>query len=127
MVNESELPINAVNHNEPKVLTGSGQNGKGAGGELSAFRLVDVASPAKRQDLTHSVTRVRQGKPVRLLRSAQPLAPEESEPQGEPTGVRVEDARKSECPPVTGGTEACALPEREADFGRVFDHDYGWS
>lgn len=65
-VNGSELSINVVNHNEPKVLTGLDQKVREQAGELSALRLVDVASPAKRQGLTRSVRRIKQGKPVRL-------------------------------------------------------------
>lgn len=54
MVNESELLINVVSYDEPKMLTGSHQKGKWLGVGISLISTVDVTPPAKRQDLTHS-------------------------------------------------------------------------
>ncbi len=57
-----------------------------------------VVPPAKRQRLTYSGAHAERGKPVYLPQK-------ESEPQGEPIGVRVWDSRKSECPAVMVGIE----------------------
>ena len=58
--------------------------------------------PAERQDLTHAGTCTERGKPVHL-----PVvtAIRESEPQGEPMGLRVRDSGGSECLPVMGRIE----------------------
>ena len=55
----------------------------------------DVAPPAERRDLTHSGTHAERGKPVVLSRGFVLLG--ESEPQGEPKGLRVSEDGKSEC------------------------------
>ena len=89
-VNESELPINVVKANEPKMLTGSNQNGAWSSSELTMSSGVDVAPPAERPHLTHSVAYAERGKPVAL-----PWW--ESESQDEPRGVRAGDNRTSEC------------------------------
>jgi hypothetical protein len=64
MVNESELLINVVNGNKPKMLRGLNQNGKWSGLEVTNSSNVDVAPPAKRQNLTCSGTQAERGKPV---------------------------------------------------------------
>ena len=51
---------------------------------------VDVAPPAKRQDLTHSGIYAERGKPVIFLFA------KESKPRGKPTGWRVWETGKSE-------------------------------
>lgn len=64
MVNESELLVNVVNENKPKMLIGLNQNGQWSGSEITMFSDVDAAPPAERQHLTHSVTQAERGKPV---------------------------------------------------------------
>jgi hypothetical protein len=61
--------------------------------------IADVEPPAERRNLTYAGTCTERGKPVDL-----PVvtAIRESEPQGEPMGLRVEDGGKSECLPVMG-------------------------
>ena len=56
--------------------------------------IADVEPPAERRDLTYAGTCTERGKPVDL-----PVvtATRESEPQGEPMGLRVRDGGKSEC------------------------------
>ena len=67
MVNESELLINAVNGNKPKMLTGLNQNGMWSGLEVTNSSNVDVEPPAKRQDLTRSGIYAERGNPVIFL------------------------------------------------------------
>ena len=67
MVNESELLINVVNGNKPKMLTGLNQKGKWSGLEATISSNVDVAPPAKRQNLTYSGIYAERGKPVIFL------------------------------------------------------------
>jgi hypothetical protein len=61
--------------------------------------IADVEPPAERRNLTYAGTCAERGKPVDL-----PVvtATRESEPQGEPMGLRVEDGGRSECLPVMG-------------------------
>jgi hypothetical protein len=56
--------------------------------------VADVVPPAERRNLTCAGTCTERGKPVDL-----PVvtATRESEPQGEPMGLRVEDGGRSEC------------------------------
>jgi hypothetical protein len=56
--------------------------------------IADIALPAERRNLTCAGTCTERGKPIGL-----PVvtATRESEPQGEPTGLWVEDGGKSEC------------------------------
>ncbi len=63
MVNESELLINVVINEQPKMLRGCNQNGKWSSSEVQLVSDVDVAPPAKRQHLTYSGTHVERGKP----------------------------------------------------------------
>ena len=61
--------------------------------------IADVEPPAERRNLPYAGTCTERGKPVGL-----PVvtATRESEPQGEPKGLRVGDGGKSECLPVAG-------------------------
>ena len=67
MVNESELLINAVIANKPKMLTGLNQNGKWSRLRATISLNVDIAPSAKRQDLTHSGIYAERGNPVIFL------------------------------------------------------------
>jgi len=68
----------------------------------------DVAPPVERRNLTYAGTCTERGKPVGLPCPSTQSADQktgrarESEPQGEPMGLRAEDGGKSECLPVTG-------------------------
>lgn len=73
MVNESELLINVVNVNKPKVLTGLNQKGKGPSTDAGTSSVADDAPPAERQDLTHTGTHTKRGKPVSLPLGKQPV------------------------------------------------------
>jgi hypothetical protein len=61
--------------------------------------IADVEPPAERRSLTYAGTCTERGKPEDL-----PVvtATRESEPQGEPMGLRVRDGGRSECLPVMG-------------------------
>ena len=61
--------------------------------------IADVEPPAERRSLTYAGACAKRGKPEDLLVVT---ATQESEPQGEPMGLRVEDGGKSECLPVMG-------------------------
>jgi len=61
--------------------------------------ITDVAPPAERRNLTYAGTCTERGKPVGLLVDT---STQESEPQGEPTGLRVRDGGGSEWLPVMG-------------------------
>jgi hypothetical protein len=76
-----------------------GPKGKGSGMGAPNSPIADVELPAERRNLTCAGTCTERGKPVDL-----PVvtATRESEPQGEPKGLRVEDGGKSECLPVVG-------------------------
>ena len=78
------------------MLTGLGQNGKGSGMGAPNSPIADTEPPAERQNLTHTGTRAKRGKPTSL-----PV--KESEPQGTLMGLWVWDGGESECPPVIGG------------------------
>jgi len=95
MVNTSELLINVVTCDKPKMLIGLSQNGKGSGMDAPNSSIADGEPPAKRQDLTHTGICTERGKPAGL--------PErEREPQGTRKGLRVEDGGRSESLPVMG-------------------------
>ena len=66
MVNESELLINVVMDGKPKMLRGLNQKVMWSGLETQFISNVDVAPPAKRQNLTYSGTYAERGKPVHL-------------------------------------------------------------
>jgi len=61
--------------------------------------IADVVPPAERRNLTHAGTCTERGKPVGLPADA---SARESEPQGEPMGLRVWDGGGSESLPVIG-------------------------
>jgi len=75
--------------------------------------ITDVVPPAERRNLTYAGTCTERGKPVGLLVD---VSIQESEPQGEPMDLRVEDGGKSECLPVMGriGVESFGF-DREQD------------
>ena len=64
MGNICELLINIVKHNEPKMLTGSTQNGTWSGTGAEASPVMDEVPPVNREVLTHPVIRHKHGKPV---------------------------------------------------------------
>lgn len=107
MVNESELPINVVINEQPKMLRGCHQNGTWSGSEAQLASDVDVAPPAERQHLTYSGTHAERGKPVsRLMR--------ESESRDEPIGMRAWESRRSECSVVMAEIEVETSPHAKA-------------
>jgi hypothetical protein len=61
--------------------------------------IADIEPPAKRRNLTYAGTCAERGKPIDL-----PVVTvtRESEPQGKPMGLWVEDGGRSECLPVMG-------------------------
>jgi hypothetical protein len=61
--------------------------------------IADVEPPAERRSLTYAGACAKRGKPVDLLVVT---ATQESEPQGEPMSLRVEDGGRSECFLVMG-------------------------
>ena len=67
MVNESELLINVVIGDKPKMLSGLSQKASGQDWKLQFLPIVDVAPPAKRQNLTYSGIYAERGKPVIFL------------------------------------------------------------
>jgi hypothetical protein len=69
--------------------------------------IADVEPPAERQNLTHAGTGTERGKPVGLpVRvTAKVGRTRESEPQGTPMGLRVEDGWKKRRP-------VCSEPDR---------------
>ena len=83
-----ELLTNGVNRDKPKMLTGLGQNGKGSGIGAPNSPIADAAPPAERQNLTHTGTCTKRGKPAGL-----PV--KESEPRGTLMGLWVWDGGKS--------------------------------
>lgn len=71
MVNICESLINVVTENKPKMLMGDqpeglNQNGKRSGTGVHNSPVADDEPPAKRRDLTYTVTRVERGKPAVL-------------------------------------------------------------
>jgi len=110
MVNESELLINVVMHDELKMLRSSNQKVSGQVQRVNGSLTWLLFHRRKRQHLTYSGTHAERGKPVHL-----PLR--ESKPQGEPKDVRVWDNRKSQCPAVMVGIEVeqqCNIISRES-------------
>ena len=105
MVNICEPLINVVMENKRKVLRHPGRvetlgpKGKGSGMGAPNSPIADVAPPAERRNLTYAGTCTERGKPVGL---PMVTAIRESEPQGEPMGLWVEDGGRSECLPVMG-------------------------
>jgi hypothetical protein len=121
MVNGSELLINVVTPNKPKVLTGLSQKGKWPGARAIKSLAADEVPPAERQDLTHSLV---------FTRNVVSPYPSrwESESQGEPIGVRVEDDGGSEGHlvmrwiGVTPRRGQHHPTRKRADFHQVFRH-----
>lgn len=112
MVNESELLINAVNGNEPKMLTGLNQNGMWSRLRVTISLNVDVAPPAKRQDLTYSGIYAERGNPVIFLERGKRAARRADEVAGIGSGKK----RK----PFCNGTDTGLYPTRKrADFPSV--------
>jgi hypothetical protein len=83
-----------------KLLNRLGQNGTWSGPAVIQSSGADAVPPAKRRGLTHTATTTERGKPVASPRD--PPVVRDSEPQGEPTGLRVQDEGASESRPVTG-------------------------
>jgi len=71
MVNTSELLINVVIVNKPKMLIGLNQNGKWPGIDARTSSVADEEPPAERQDLTHTGTPTERSKPVSLPQGKQ--------------------------------------------------------
>jgi len=93
MTNASELLLNTVMNNKPKMLTGLNQK---VCGRLPFIRFGGTRTswpPVERQGLTHLVTQVNHGKPVSLPFGA-------GRPQGMLLAVRVKECGESECRPV---------------------------
>ena len=110
MVNESELLINVVMHNKPKVLRGLNQKVCGQAQRVNGSLTWLLLHRRKRQHLTYSGTHAERGKPVTL-------PPRESEPQGEPMGSQVWDSRKSERHLVMRWIVSADTLRKQADFG----------
>ena len=137
MVNGSEPLINVVSDDKRKRLDGLrkrlkrlDQKGKGSGIGAPNSPIADGAPSAERRDLTHAGTCTERGKPIVL--------PWESEPQGEPMGLWVEDdggsegpalGRPGQVPPCNEVDRGCASirqhhPTRKrADFHLVLRHE----
>ncbi len=65
MVNICKLLINAVNHKEPKMLTGSNPKGKWLDISVNVGNTRTIRPSANRQDLNHPfVSHAEHGKPV---------------------------------------------------------------
>ena len=97
--------INVVKLNKPKVLTSParanrlGPKGKGSGIGALHSPIADDEPPAERRNLTHAGIGTERGKPEGLPVD---VFTRESEPQGEPMGLRVKDGGGSEGQPVMG-------------------------
>ncbi len=111
MVNESELLINVVMHNKPKMLRGLSQKARGQVQRVNGSLTWLLFHRRKRQHLTYSGTHAERGKPVTL-----PLR--ESEPQDEPIELQVWDNRKSESSTVIVGIEV-------EPAGNITSHESG--
>lgn len=66
MTNASELLINAVMIDKPKMLTGLNQKGMRSATPVSSWSTRIQGPPVNRQGLTHLVNQVKHGKPVSL-------------------------------------------------------------
>jgi hypothetical protein len=104
MVNICELLINVVTCDKLKVLISLSQNGKGTGMGAPNSPIADTEPPAKRQDLTHTGTCTKRGKPISL-----PV--KENEPRGTLMDLWVGDGGESESPPVIGGIGVALVVE----------------
>ena len=105
MRNICESPINVVNDNKPKVLSGLNQK-VSQGSPLLSCATCD--SPGEQADATSSQSdHAEHGKPVFLL-----IVIRGRELQGVPKGMRVWDVGESESRIVTMRTAAMPQPER---------------
>jgi hypothetical protein len=104
MVNICELLINVVTCDRLKVLISLSQNGKGSGLGAPNSPTADVEPPAKRQDLTHTGTCTKRGKPISLPVKG-------SEPRGTLMDLWVGDGGESKSPPVIGGIGVAPVVE----------------
>lgn len=119
-----------VSGEQPKGLIGCGQNGKGSRICVCSSHITDGVPSANSQYLTLHVQCEKRGKPIVLL-SDTIFTPnrEESEPQGQPMGLWVEDVGKSECQPVIGWIGIASKfrqhhsTRKRADFRRVSLHE----
>ena len=94
-----------------KALGPSAQGRRGSSMGAPNSPISDVAPPAERRNLTYAGTCTERGKPVSLLVDA---SIQESEPQGKPMDLRVEDGGRSECPVLvsTGQVPPCNGEDR---------------
>ena len=97
-VNESELLINLVMHDELKMLISSNQKVRGQVQRVNCSLTWWLFHRRKRPHLTDSGTQAQRGKPVTL-----PMR--QSEPQGQPMEWQVGESRKSKRPAVMVGIE----------------------
>ena len=74
------MPIKAVNKSEPKMLSGSDQNGTWPGAGASGSPVADVAPPAEKHDLTPGL--------IEEVNEVTPLPPRE----GRPTAKNADEA-----------------------------------
>ena len=79
---------------EPVRVHRLGPKGKGSSIGAPNSPIADGVLSAERRDLTHAGACTERGKPVGLLVDT---SIQESEPQGEPMGLRVRDGGRSEC------------------------------
>jgi len=66
MVNSGEALLNVVMSNKRKMLSRLGQKGTWSGPDVILSSGAGDVPPAKRRDLTHTVTRMERGKPATL-------------------------------------------------------------
>jgi hypothetical protein len=109
-VNESELLINVVNANKPKMLRGLNQKVSGQAQGLQCPLSETIVPSAKRQHLTYSGTHAERGKPICL-----PLR--ESDSQEKPIDVWAWDNRKSKRHLVMRWIVSVDTLRKQADFG----------
>ena len=95
MVSICKVLINVVRSDKREDANTLEPKGKWSGTDAPNSSVADGAPPAKRHNLTHSTTHTKRGKPVVLLNWFYTV--EESEPQGEPKGLRVWEDETSKC------------------------------
>ena len=121
-VNISESLINVVTANKPKVLIGLNQKVRGQGQVLIDH--LSQMSSHRRRGGTYPIR-------VYMWNVVSPyFSLWESEPQGEPIEMRVEEDGKSECRPVVGRIGVALRPHhpmrKQADFHLVSRHKRVW-
>lgn len=107
---QAELLINSVIYEEPKRLTGSGQNGMWAGHGVCLSPCQRSIRPSEEREvplLSHLAGHER-GKPHALPCVAHGQDTRKSVPQAQ----EVKEVGESECPPVMGGIAPDGAPER---------------